>query len=47
MEILTKSFNLNKYDFAPLPSRATTSKRLYSPVKYIGPVRKPTSRLLK
>ena len=40
-------FNLNYCDFPPLPSRATTSKPLYSPVKYMGPVRKPTRRFFK
>ena len=40
-------FNLNECDFPPLPSPATTSKPLYSPVKYVGPVRKPIRRLFK
>ena len=40
-------FNLNECDFPPLPSPATRSKPLYSPVKYVGPVRKSISRLLK
>ena len=40
-------FNLNECDFPPLPSPATTSKHLYSPVKYVGPVRKPIRRLFK
>ena len=40
-------FNLNKCDFPPLPSSATTSKPLYSPVKCVGPVRKPIHRLLR
>ena len=40
-------FNLNECDFPPLPSPATRSKPLYSPVKYVGPVRKPIRRLLK
>ena len=38
-------FNLNGCDFPPLP--ATTSKHLYSPVKHVGPVRKPIRRLFK
>ena len=33
-------FNLNEYDFPPLPSPATRSKPLHSPVKCVGPVRK-------
>ena len=40
-------FNLNECDFPPLPSPATTSKPLYSPVKYVGPVCKPIRRLFK
>ena len=40
-------FNLNECDFPPLPSPATTSKPLYSPVKYVGPVHKPIRRLFK
>ena len=40
-------FNLNECDFPPLPSPATTSKPLYSPVKYVGPVCKPISHLFK
>ena len=40
-------FNLNECDFPPLPSPATTSKPFYSPVKYVGPVCKPISRLFK
>ena len=38
---------LNECDFPPLPSPATRTKPLYSPVKYVGPVRKPIRRLLK
>ena len=34
-------------NFPPLPSHSTGSKTLYSPVKYVGPVRKPIHRLLK
>ena len=34
-------FNLNECDFPSLPSPATTSKPLYSPVKCVGLVRKP------
>ena len=34
-------------NFPPLPSPATRSKPPYSPVKYVGPVRKPIRRLLK
>ena len=39
-------FNLNKFDFPPLPSPATRSERLHSPVKCVGrkPVRKPVSK---
>ena len=33
-------FNLNECDFPPLPSPATRSKPLHSPVKCVGPVRK-------
>ena len=40
-------FNLNECDFPLLPSPATRSKPLYSPVKYVGPVRKPIRRLFK
>ena len=40
-------FNLNECDFPPLPSPASTSKPLYSPVKYVGAVRKPIRRLFK
>ena len=40
-------FNLNECDFPPLPSPVTRSKHPYSPVKYVGPVRKPIRRLLK
>ena len=40
-------FNLNKCDFPPLPSPGTTFKPLYSPVKYVGPVRKPIRPLFK
>ena len=40
-------FNLNESDFPPLLSPATTSKPLYSPVKYVRPVRKPIRRLFK
>ena len=40
-------FNLNECDFPPLPSPATRSKPLYSPVKYVGPVRKTIRRLFK
>ena len=40
-------FNLNECNFPPLPSPATRSKPLYSPVKYMGPVRKPIRRLFK
>ena len=38
-------FNLNEYDFPPLPSSATRSKSPYAPVKYVGPVRKPLRHL--
>ena len=31
-------FNLSERDFQQLPSPATRSKLLYSPVKYVGPV---------
>ena len=40
-------FNLNECNFPPLPSPATTSKPLYSPVKCVGPVRKPFRRLFR
>ena len=40
-------FNLNERDFPSLPSPATTSKPLYSPVKCVGLVRKPTRRLFR
>ena len=40
-------FKLNESDFPLLPSPATTSKPLYSPVKYVGPVRKPIHPLFK
>ena len=40
-------FNLSNCDFPQLPFPATTSKTLYSPVKYVGPVRKPIRRLFK
>ena len=40
-------FNLSQCDFPPLPSPATTSKPLYSPVEYVGPVPKPIRRLFK
>ena len=43
----TVGFNLNERDFPPLPSPATRSKLLYSPVKYVGPVCKPIRRLFK
>ena len=43
----TVCFNLNDCDFPPLPSPATRSKHLYSPVKYVGPVCKPIHHLLK
>ena len=41
------SFNLNERDFPPLPSPATRSKPLYSPLKYVVPVSKPIRRLFK
>ena len=41
------SFNLNECNFPPLPSPATRSKPFHSPVKYVGPVRKPIRRLFK
>ena len=34
-------FNLNEYNFPPLPSPTTRSKRLHSPVKCVGLVCKP------
>ena len=37
-------FNLNECDFPPLPSPATRSKPFHSPVKCVGPVRKPVRR---
>ena len=37
-------FNLNECDFPPLPSPATRSKPLHSPVKYVGLLRKPIRR---
>ena len=40
-------FNLNERDLPPSLSPATTSKPLCSPVKYVGPVRKPIRRLFK
>ena len=40
-------FNLNQCDFPQLPSPATSSKPLYSPVKYVGPVHKPIHCLCK
>ena len=40
-------FNLNECDFPPLPSPATRSKPLRSPVKCVGPVRKPIGPLVK
>ena len=50
MQILYENavcFNLNGCDSPPLPSAATTSKPLYSPVKCVGPVRKPIHRLFR
>ena len=43
----TACFNLNECDFPPLLSPATRSKPLHSPVKCVGPVRKPICRLFK
>ena len=40
-------FNLNECDLPPLPSPATRSKPLYSPVKYAGHVCKPIRLLFK
>ena len=40
-------FNLNEYNFPPLPSPTTRSKRLHSPVKFVGLVRKHICRLFK
>ena len=40
-------FNLNECDFLPMPSPATRSKPLHSPVKCVGPVRKLIRRLFK
>ena len=40
-------FNLNECDFPPLPSSKTRCKLVYSPVKYVGPVRKPIRRVFK
>ena len=40
-------FNLNECDFPPLPSPATRSKPLHSPVKCVGPVRKLVRRFFK
>ena len=37
-------FNLNECDFPPLPSPATRSKPLHSPVTCVGLVRKPIRR---
>ena len=39
-------FNLNDCDFSPLPSPATR-KPFHSPVKCVGPVRKPVRRFFK
>ena len=45
-------FNLNKFDFPPLPSPATRSKPLHSPVRSVSrkpvckPVRKPVHRFV-
>ena len=51
MQILTSlvCFNLNECDFPPLPSPATRSKPLHSPVKCVGrkPVRKPVSKPIR
>ena len=40
-------FNLNECDFPPLPSPASRSKPLRSPVKCVDPVRKPIRPLVK
>ena len=40
-------FNLNECDFPQLPFPATRCKLLYSPVKCVGPVRKPIRRAFK
>ena len=40
-------FNLNECDFPPLPSPAARSKPLHSPVKCLGPVRKPVRRFFR
>ena len=40
-------FNWNECDFPPLPSLATRCKSIYSPVKYVGLVRKPVCRVFK
>ena len=40
-------FNLNEYNFPPLPSPTTRSKRLHSPVKFVGLVCKHICRLFK
>ena len=40
-------FDLNECGFPPLPSPATRSKTLHSPVKCVGPVRKPICCLFK
>ena len=39
------NFNLNECDLPPLPSPATRCKPICSPVKYMGPVRKPIRRV--
>ena len=43
----TVCFNLNECGFLPLPSPATRSKPLHSPVKYVGLVCKPIHHLFK
>ena len=40
-------FSLNECDFPALPSPVTRCKPLYSPVKCVGPVRKPIRRVFK
>ena len=40
-------FNLNKFDFPPLPSPAIRPKPLHSPLKCAGPVRKPVRCFFK
>ena len=40
-------FKINECDFPPLPSPAIRPKPIHSPVKCLGPIRKPIRRLFK